>query len=79
MNWPNWVLDATQWNDAPGVMCFVPYEDDGTLVVGMNMITGKCPGKFVGVIHADGDAAAEAWCGVHQDVIDQLIAERPSE
>lgn len=55
----NWVLDVTYMPEMPPV--FVPY-DNGTLVLGMNVMSERCPGKLVGVVHMDGQEAAERWC-----------------
>jgi hypothetical protein len=52
----NWVLDVTL--SAP---VFIPYEDDGTLVVGMNVVCERCPGNLVGVVHLDGQEKVEKW------------------
>ena len=63
--WPNWVIDASQ--DLEGAYCFVPIEDDGSLVVGMNFISRKCPGKLAGVVHEGGQDAVEKWCEKHPE------------
>lgn len=56
--WQKWVLDVSF--EYP---CFVPYErDTEQVVVGMNMLSARCPGELVGVIHVDGQDAAEKWC-----------------
>jgi hypothetical protein len=59
--WPDWLLDVTM--DPP---CFVPYER-GRAVLGMCVLTDRCPGRLVGVIHEDGQAAAENWCAENPD------------
>jgi hypothetical protein len=51
-----WVVDVTY-----EIPCFVPYEE-GELILGMNLITEKCPGQLVGVIHAAGQDAVEKYC-----------------
>ena len=56
MNWENWLLDVTY--DPP---VFVPYEDDGSIVFGMNIMTSECPGNLIGVIHTEGQEAVEKW------------------
>jgi len=58
----DWVIDASMSRD--GFICFVPYEDD-TLWTGMNVLSTKCPGHLVGVIHEEGKEAAEEWIEKH--------------
>jgi len=60
----NWVLDVTYMPDMPPV--FVPYED-GTLVLGMNVMSEFCPGNLVGIIHEGGQEAAEKWYAENPD------------
>ena len=67
MPWKEWLLDATL-GVRDGLACFVPYESDtNEIVVGMNMLSSRAPGRLVGVIHADGQAAVDAWCAQHPD------------
>ena len=47
--------------------CFCPYEADGTVVFGLNIIAARCPGNLVGIIHSGGNAAAEAWLEANPD------------
>jgi len=59
--------------------CFVPvtFGPDGeidSIVLGMNYITSEPPGRLVGVIHADGQEACDAWCDANQDEIERLFA-----
>ena len=55
-----WVIDASA--PAPkGAVCFVPYEPPDTIVFGMNYISDESPGELVGIIHNDGQEAAEQW------------------
>jgi hypothetical protein len=63
--WKNWVLDVT--STFGGEYCFVPIEDDGTLVVGLNVISDECPGKLVGAVHAGGQEEVENWCAEHPE------------
>ena len=63
LTWKEWVLDVTF--DPP---VFVPYErETGAVVIGMNVLSDKCPGKLVGVIHADGQEAVEKWISENPD------------
>ena len=65
--WKEWVLDATM-GVKDGMACFVPIENDGSLVLGMNMI-GSCPGMLVGAVHLDGQEAVERWIAENPDWI----------
>ena len=65
----NWVLDVTYVPNMPPV--FVPYEDDGTLVLGMNVMSEKCPGELVGIIHEGGQEAVEKWCSENPNWYEQ--------
>jgi hypothetical protein len=57
MNWTEWLLDVSF--EPP---CFVPYErDTGRIVLGMNLITDRCPGKLIGLMHSGGQEAVEQW------------------
>lgn len=61
----DWVLDISMGDDIP---CFVPYDKEtDTCVVGLNLITDRCPGNLVGVMCCAGQDAAEAWCRTHPD------------
>ena len=57
MNWNDWVIDVTHGTEYP---CFVPYDGE-TLVLGMNVISSKCPGNLVGILHTGGQDAANEW------------------
>lgn len=60
-DWKNWVLDVSF--DPP---IFCPYDDEtGDIVTGLNLMTTTCPGKLVAIVHAEGDAALEAWIEQH--------------
>lgn len=65
--WKEWVIDASM--SAPeGCACFVPYErEEDTFVLGMNLISDRCPGELLGVIHANGQEAVEEWCKANPD------------
>lgn len=53
-----WVLDVSF-----STPCFCPFDrETGEIVVGLNVITDKCPGELVGVVHRGGDEMAEKWC-----------------
>lgn len=68
----DWVLDATN-DDGTPPHCFCPIEGDD-VVFGMNLITDRPPGRLAGVVHMDGQDAAEAWCHEHAEVIEQIRA-----
>ena len=54
-----WVLDVTNGVNPP---CFIPYKlKTDTLILGMNLISDKCPGKLVGIVHLDGQKKANNW------------------
>ena len=61
MPWKKWVLDVT-FGDP---VAFCPYEDDGTVVVGLSLMSGKCPGILEGVYHSDGIEEAQKWVAAH--------------
>ena len=67
----NWVLDVTHGHEP---MAFCPIEENGTIITGLTMISGKCPGRFVGIVHFDGDDAANAWLAEHSAIADELAA-----
>ena len=56
--WPNWVMDVT--HEKPP-FCFCPIEDDGSIVLGMNLIADRCPGELVGIFHEGGQDDVENW------------------
>ena len=59
-NWKEWVLDITLGTEP--MPCFCPYErDEDAIVFGMNLITERCPGELVGVVHMDGEKAVDRW------------------
>jgi hypothetical protein len=64
--WNEWVLDLTFGLEP--MPCFCPYErETGSIVFGMNMLTDRCPGSLVGVVHSDGQAVVEKWCEENPD------------
>jgi hypothetical protein len=66
MDWKEWLLDVTHGTDP--FACFVPYErEDDAIVFGMNLMTDRCPGDLVGVIHAAGQEAVEKWMADNPD------------
>ncbi len=67
--WKNWVLDVTNGCESP---LFCPIEDDGTIVIGMNILSNKCPGKLVGIFHTSGVALAQQWMEENGAVLDDL-------
>jgi len=75
------MLDCTFDTEDSGLWCFCPVtlDDDGhvtSIVTGMNFLSDSPPGRFIGVVHENGQEACDAWCEAHRDVIDRLIAER---
>lgn len=66
MIWKEWLIDITHGTEP--LPCFVPYErEDDAIVFGMNLLTDRCPGELVGVIHAGGQEAVEKWCADNPD------------
>ena len=57
--WNEWIMDVTDWPK----YCFCPYEPEtGNVVLGMNVIQDRCPGKLAGIYHGDGNDFAATWC-----------------
>ena len=55
---PNdWVLDVSL--EPPFAFC--PYIEPGEVIIGMSVISARCPGNLVGVFHVDGWAAVNRW------------------
>ena len=61
MIFSDWVIDITMSRD--GMMCFVPMDEDESLITGMSYFSDRCPGDLVGVYHQDGYSAACEWMG----------------
>jgi hypothetical protein len=60
-HWKHWACDVSM---VPP--CFVPVEFDAageieSFVFGLNLVSDRCPGELVCVIHEDGQEAVEAW------------------
>lgn len=71
MNNKYWVLDASAHVD-DGLFCFCPIESDGTILTGMNILASVSPGPLSGVIHADGQEAAEEWMQQNAVLLERL-------
>jgi len=74
-----WVIDATLYNENDGMLCFVPIEnahtDQETLVLGLNILSDLehfDHGKVIGVIHLDGQEAADIFCNEHPEIIENI-------
>ena len=74
------VLDATR-EPGDGLHCFVPirYAPDGSvesIVIGLNYLSPDPPerGRFVGIIHEDGQEACDAWVEANTDEYERLRA-----
>ena len=72
-----WVIDLSI--SAPeGAVCFIPYEPPDMFITGMNVVSDKCPGNLVGVMHPDGQDAVEKWCSDNPDWHDRYGAGGPT-
>lgn len=60
----NWVMDVSYESEP---YCFCPIKNDGSIVVGMNVIADRSPGNLVGIFHTDGQGAAKNWEQKHLD------------
>ena len=71
--WREWVIDATMGDHWPP--CMVPVED-GTLVIGMNLIGGVPPpmGKLIGLFH-ESQEAADDYIVRHREQLRALFPE----
>ena len=63
-----WLLDVSA-NDT--ALCFCPIEN-GNVVVGMNFIGDKPPGKLVGVFSFKGEEECEKWLDENKDFYEEL-------
>lgn len=78
--WTEYVIDATM-GIRDGLLCFCPVEratngEVENIVTGMNYLSDAPPndGKLIGVVHADGQPAVEAWCEANKALLDRLFA-----
>jgi len=76
--WNEWVIDATLCR-GDELLCFVPIENRGlpdeSLIFGMNVLSSIDvfeQGKIVGIIHADGQEAADKWAKQYPQVMDAI-------
>ncbi len=75
----NWVLDATFHKEGEPFLCFIPYEADGTLVTGMNILSDVehfDQGNIVGIVHLDGQKQCDDWCATHPDIVQSIQKKR---
>lgn len=63
-----WVADITNY---PEYVCFIPYKD-GELLIGLNVITDKCPGKLIGIFHSDGVDAVNEFQSANPNIKQEL-------
>ena len=62
-----WVIDAEMSHG--DMLCFCPYVC-GDIIIGMGVYSTELPsGKLVGVIHGDGNEAADAWYENNKDIV----------
>jgi len=77
MIWENWVIDGSLSEPEGDLFCFVPVEGNikgkCKFVTGMNILSDKSPGKLVGVIHLEGEQAADKFYEQHKEKIDKLL------
>lgn len=66
MKQEDFVLDVTL--DGGGLNCYCPYlKDTEEVVFGLSILTDRCPGNLVGVVHMDGNEAVEKWIAEHPE------------
>jgi hypothetical protein len=53
----DYVLDITNGVEPPVFVCY----ENNEVVFGLNVVSDKCPGNLVGVIHLDGQKEADKW------------------
>lgn len=59
-----WVLDISLGEP----YAFVPYDRErSVLVLGLNVVTDRCPGSLVGIISKHGDEHIEEWIRENPD------------
>jgi hypothetical protein len=56
-----WVIDIGASHFHNRVVCFVPIERPDTIVIGMYILSDRCPGELVGLIHGMGQSAVDEW------------------
>ena len=73
MSWTEYVIDGTM-DAGEGMFCFCPVDGDD-FVTGMNYISNRPPDgtKLVGVIHFDGQEAADAFYEKHRKAIAKML------
>jgi hypothetical protein len=71
--WFGWVLDIGHWDDERPAFAWCPYEEDGTIVLGLTLIAGvKAPGPMVGIFAESGQGTVDEWCASHPAVMAEL-------
>jgi len=72
MAWDKWVIDGSM-STPDGIFCFCPIDGE-QIITGMNVLSDKPPheGELVGVVHMDGDDAADAFYQLRKAEIDAL-------
>jgi hypothetical protein len=68
----NLALDVTTGHDE---LAFVQIEDDGSVVFGVTMVTDKCPGNFVVVVHWGSNEAAEKFVRDNEGLVKKIAEE----
>lgn len=72
MMWESWALDVSHVDDM-GIACFVPY-DGKNLLLGMNLISDRCPGELIAAFHPDGQKALDIWIANNPDWHDRYCS-----
>ena len=69
MVWDKWVIDGSMGYP----FCFCPLDGDD-IVTGFNVLSSEPPhgGELVGVVHPDGDDAANVFYEQHKSEIDAI-------
>lgn len=68
MPWKHWACDCSF---TPAVWVPVELDESGditSIVTGMNLLSDRCPGECIAVIHEDGQEAVEAWMAVPENM-----------
>jgi len=73
MSWTEYVIDGTM-DAGEGIFCFCSI-DKGDYVTGVNYISDRPPDgtRPVGVIHLDGQKAADAFYEKHKEAIAKIL------